>query len=403
MPTININPELQSLIPPLTPDEYAQLEQNILKDGCHDALVIWQEEQTLLDGHNGYEICERHGLPYNITELSLPDLDSAKTWMIMNQLGRRNLTPEQLSYFRGKQYELQKKRSRGGGDRKSAEAQYQKPHNEVIDNTAAHLAEEHKVSKVTIERDAAYSKAIDTIADVAGTEARQELLSRKVKITQQEVKKLAKIARTCPQHVKPVLEAASSAKTPKQARQIVREAARGIVTEERRLLTLAASEALADAGIVGAIQEQVSTAKLARLLQKALWSLDALHGHLVCFERGWLEIPLSEALDKHTKACILVGKTWHGVERLITQNPIVLHALYPPLPTSELSKRPGYGSLPAKVWAALQARKRGATAAELATAIDGPRGQVWAALQRMVRQGKATKHGTTYRIRKEER
>ena len=49
---ITINPELQSLIPPLTAEEYAQLEANILADGCHDPLIVWQEEQTLLDGHN---------------------------------------------------------------------------------------------------------------------------------------------------------------------------------------------------------------------------------------------------------------------------------------------------------------------------------------------------------------
>ncbi len=112
MATMNINPELQSLIPPLTPDEYAQLEQNVLADGCHDALVVWQEEQTLLDGHNRYAICARHGLPYHTTELSLPDLDAAKQWMIANQLGRLNLTPEQMSYFRGEQYNLMKRQGK---------------------------------------------------------------------------------------------------------------------------------------------------------------------------------------------------------------------------------------------------------------------------------------------------
>jgi hypothetical protein len=42
--TITIHPDLQSLIPPLMPEEYAQLEANLLQDGCHDALIIWQEE-----------------------------------------------------------------------------------------------------------------------------------------------------------------------------------------------------------------------------------------------------------------------------------------------------------------------------------------------------------------------
>src|SRR5262245_32376885 len=146
---ITIHPELHSLIPALTPEEFAQLESNIVADGCHDPLMVWQEEQTLLDGHNRYEICQRHGLAYTTIALSLPNIETAKAWMIDNQLGRRNLTPNQVRYYRGKQYELKKKVSRGGGDRKSAEAHHQKPHNEVIDHTAQALAVQHKVSKAT--------------------------------------------------------------------------------------------------------------------------------------------------------------------------------------------------------------------------------------------------------------
>src|SRR5262245_15416273 len=97
---ITIHPELHSMIPALTPEEFAQLETNIVADGCHDPLIVWQEKQTLLDGHNRYAICERHGLPYTMQEVSLADLDAAQTWIIANQLGRRNLTPEQMSYFR---------------------------------------------------------------------------------------------------------------------------------------------------------------------------------------------------------------------------------------------------------------------------------------------------------------
>jgi len=108
-PTLTILPELQSLIPPLTPEEYAQLEANLLAEGCREPLVLWQEEQTLLDGHNRLTICEAHGLPYDTHEVSLPDLDAAKLWIYDNQLGRRNLTPHQLSYYRGQQYALHKK------------------------------------------------------------------------------------------------------------------------------------------------------------------------------------------------------------------------------------------------------------------------------------------------------
>jgi ParB-like chromosome segregation protein Spo0J len=83
---LTINQELRSLIPALTPEEYAQLEANILLDGCHDPLIVWQQEQTILDGHNRHAICEKHGLPYTTIELPLPTLEAAKAWMIDNQL-----------------------------------------------------------------------------------------------------------------------------------------------------------------------------------------------------------------------------------------------------------------------------------------------------------------------------
>src|SRR5439155_17074407 len=154
----------------LTAEEYDQLERNIIEDGCHDKLIVWQETQTLLDGHNRYEICQRHHIELaGLTELSFPDLDAAKLWMIAQQFGRRNLTPEQVSNLRGTQYHLHKKMTRVGGDRKSAEAQDQKAQSEPFDNTADELAVQHKVSPSTIKRDAAYAKALKTIADTVGT------------------------------------------------------------------------------------------------------------------------------------------------------------------------------------------------------------------------------------------
>lgn len=35
---LKIDPEFQSLIPPLTPEEFRQLETNIIEDGCRDPL-----------------------------------------------------------------------------------------------------------------------------------------------------------------------------------------------------------------------------------------------------------------------------------------------------------------------------------------------------------------------------
>ena len=90
-----VDPEFKTLIPSLAPNELKDLEESILKEGCRDALVVWTN--TLLDGHNRLEICERNGKPYQIKLISLPNRDAAKIWIINNQFARRNLSPYQRS------------------------------------------------------------------------------------------------------------------------------------------------------------------------------------------------------------------------------------------------------------------------------------------------------------------
>lgn len=86
---IIIDKEFQSLIPPLTVEEYDGLEKSILADGCRDALVLWGD--ILVDGHNRYEICTTHDVPFNTVQKDFADRDDAKLWIMYNQLSRRNL------------------------------------------------------------------------------------------------------------------------------------------------------------------------------------------------------------------------------------------------------------------------------------------------------------------------
>lgn len=90
---MTLDEEFNKLIPPLTPDEYEQLESSILQDGCRDPLITWQD--VLVDGHNRYNICNKHKIPFETTTIDLPDRQAVKIWMIQNQFGRRNLAPYQ--------------------------------------------------------------------------------------------------------------------------------------------------------------------------------------------------------------------------------------------------------------------------------------------------------------------
>lgn len=91
MTKIIVDPEFKALIPPLSPDEYAQLEANIVRDGCRDPLVVWGE--ILIDGHNRMDICARHGIEFETVGMEFESRAHVRIWMRENQKGRRNLTP----------------------------------------------------------------------------------------------------------------------------------------------------------------------------------------------------------------------------------------------------------------------------------------------------------------------
>lgn len=88
---ITVNEELLKYIDPLTADENDALERSILAEGCRDALVLWGD--VLVDGHNRYAICRKHGIPFNTVQSQLfKSIDDVHLWMIEQHLGRRSLS-----------------------------------------------------------------------------------------------------------------------------------------------------------------------------------------------------------------------------------------------------------------------------------------------------------------------
>ena len=92
---MTIDKEFETLIPPLSPDEYRLLEESILAEGCRDALITWHG--ILIDGHNRYRICTEYGIPFKTQERDFASREDAMLWMIDLQRGRRNLsTPDSI-------------------------------------------------------------------------------------------------------------------------------------------------------------------------------------------------------------------------------------------------------------------------------------------------------------------
>lgn len=114
--SIIVDQEFKNLIPPLTPEEFAQLEENCVKGGIRDALIVWGQEDgnsILIDGHNRWAIVGKHPtLHFNIRRMEFADRDAAKLWIIDNQLGQRNLIPYDKTVLELKKKDILSKQAR---------------------------------------------------------------------------------------------------------------------------------------------------------------------------------------------------------------------------------------------------------------------------------------------------
>ncbi len=93
--TPTILPELAELLPPLSGEQLAALEKDILQNGCYAPIIV-NEDLVVVDGHNRQQICTRHSLPYKMAVFAFDDLLEAKQWALDTQKGRRNLDKWEL-------------------------------------------------------------------------------------------------------------------------------------------------------------------------------------------------------------------------------------------------------------------------------------------------------------------
>lgn len=203
---IIILPELESLIPPLGIEEKNQLEANILKDGCREALLIWPTTESvvlsnsdstkaiyvLVDGHNRFGICRKNNLDFPIHLVMYETLNEVKGFMIDNQLGRRNLSMEQVSYLRGMKY-LNLRQDRGKYERSEHKDQ-NGPYDFSVKKmtTAQQLAEEFSVGQTTIKRDAEFAQGLEKLTP----KLKSEVLAGKLNIGKSTIQHLAKSTNT---------------------------------------------------------------------------------------------------------------------------------------------------------------------------------------------------------------
>jgi len=181
---VTVSKDFESFIVPLNNEEYKQLEANMLEEGCRDPLVVWSFEgkHILMDGHNRYQICEKYDIPFQVIVKNFQVFEEAKVWMLNNQMGRRNLTPDQMSYYRGLKYESLK-RQRGGYENVLSKGQKDL-------STAERLSQEFKVSEKTIKRDAKFARGLQLIGR-NNLKLKMKILSGEAGVKKSDVQALA--------------------------------------------------------------------------------------------------------------------------------------------------------------------------------------------------------------------
>ena len=157
--TPTVLPEMAELLPPLTGEQLAALEADLLKNGCYSPVIV-NEDMVVIDGHNRQRLCEQHGLPYQMAVFSFEDMLEAKQWALDTQKGRRNLDKWELGKIALRlkpdiEARARENMSAGGGDQKSEGAKSgcansQNPISPV--NTTKELADAVGIGHQTMSR-----------------------------------------------------------------------------------------------------------------------------------------------------------------------------------------------------------------------------------------------------------
>lgn len=205
--TLKINPEFERLIPPLTDEEFELLENNIVSEGeVFTPIFTWNG--YIIDGHHRYKILSEHpSIKHRVTEKLFANKYEAMAWICCNQLGRRNLTPNNKKYLIGKRYDSEKK-AHGASDGFRGNN-----HQKVVTDKLCPLQESSHATRNRIARDSNVSEGYVMYADqfAKGVDAADEVVpGMKKEILSGQIKKpaheIAAIAKAPPEERKELTE-----------------------------------------------------------------------------------------------------------------------------------------------------------------------------------------------------
>ena len=192
MQTIETDEKFKNILPPLSQETLKLLEENIIENGCRDSLVLWND--ILIDGYNRYDICTRHDIPFNTVSKEFDSREEVLIWIITNQVSRRNLTPTQLSNYRGMHYKADRMIVTNASGKnqfsKGGEDDCQNGNQPKRQTTAAFLSDIYQVAPRTIARDVKLAEGIEAIGGYS-PEAERMILHSKVRINKKVLEEVS--------------------------------------------------------------------------------------------------------------------------------------------------------------------------------------------------------------------
>lgn len=178
--------QFKELIPPLTNEEYKQLEANCLDEGIREPILTWNN--YIIDGHNRYNIANQWNLEFKTESKSFISEDDVKLWMLDNQFGKRNLSDAQRYLNRNEKRKLLKEKGK----------QTQGLRTDLLSTIDKKLKPEHN-TREKIANELGWSTGKVAIADVvfkkATPEIEEKVLTNEITINQayREIKKEEKV------------------------------------------------------------------------------------------------------------------------------------------------------------------------------------------------------------------
>ena len=186
-----IDEEFESVIPPLTDEEFELLKESVLNDGeVYHPLVVWNN--IIVDGHHRYKILKEHPeIKYRINKREFENRYEAISWICLNQLGRRNLNDAQKKMLIGRRYKAEKKKREFHGNRFKKVVREQNVPSLDDNKTATKIADEINVSHMTVKRAEKFVDGVDAAEEVLPG-VTKDITSGKIKPKQADVAAIAK-------------------------------------------------------------------------------------------------------------------------------------------------------------------------------------------------------------------